>query len=65
LVVEQPQSTRVEGAGIVMKSCDFKFPITYQALTQVEGELSKESLQFCILCLGLLEDGDVGVGIFP
>ena len=36
-----------------------------QALTQVEGELSKESLQFRRLGLGLLEDGDVGVGVFP
>jgi hypothetical protein len=24
-----------------------------------------ESIQFCVLCLGLLEDGDVGVSVFP
>jgi hypothetical protein len=39
--------------------------IVMQSLTQVEGELRKESLQFCVLCLDLLEDGDVGVGVFP
>jgi hypothetical protein len=38
---------------------------TNQALTQVEAELSKESPQFYVLGLGLLEDGDVGVGVFP
>ena len=38
---------------------------TYPALTRMEGELSNESLQFCVLGLGLLEDGTSGVGVFP
>jgi hypothetical protein len=31
----------------------------------LEGELSKESLQSCVLGPGLLQDGDAGVGVFP
>jgi hypothetical protein len=31
----------------------------------VEKEAATASLQLCVLLLGLLEDGDVGVGVFP
>jgi hypothetical protein len=32
---------------------------------QAQTELSKKSLQLGVFGLGLLEDGDVGVGVFP
>src|ERR1700674_588648 len=29
------------------------------------GSDRSESLQLCIFCLGLLQDGNVGIGVFP
>jgi len=38
---------------------------TYRALSEMEGKVSRELVQSCVLCLELLEDWDVGVGVFP
>jgi hypothetical protein len=34
-------------------------------MSQAQTELSKKSLQLGVFGLGLLQDGNVGVGIFP
>ena len=34
-------------------------------IRQAQTELSKKSLELGVFGLGLLEDGDIGVGVFP
>src|SRR5215469_15891141 len=49
-------------------SCPLALPIqprTYRGLRQMLGKIRSQSLQFCVFRLGLLQDGDVRVGVFP
>ena len=38
---------------------------TTQALGEIQGKFAKQLVQLRVLGLGLLQDGNVGVGVFP
>jgi hypothetical protein len=42
-----------------------KFIGKKRRIRQAQTELSKKSLELGVFGLGLLEDGDIGVGVFP
>jgi hypothetical protein len=42
-----------------------KFVGKKRRIRQAQTELSKKSLELGVFGLGLLEDGDIGVGVFP
>jgi hypothetical protein len=52
-------------ASRVEVSEEVKFIGKKRRIRQAQTELSKKSLELGVFGLGLLEDGDIGVGVFP
>ena len=63
VVVKQPKFTRVEEPTLLCNQV--KFIGKKRRIRQAQTELSKKSLELGVFGLGLLEDGDIGVGVFP